>query len=242
MSTTARSITITTRTLTATVVILAVAQMSAAYSTTRPAATGPARHGRTDHWGISLAPGPPVAHSGTAADLLVGGGAAPPSLVSQGPDAHPASTTTQPVVVPARPAITPASTGRPLVAASTTSRPATGVGPAERSEPSGWGCAAALAYIVAHAAPGFTYECAPHSAFGAYGKTCYHVGQTIEGSTCPGGGYVNIACPAPFVYENESYNTHLWYASTDTDGRFHRPIDPNGQGSPADQALCNRYM
>lgn len=94
----------------------------------------------------------------------------------------------------------------------------------------GFGCAPALAYLHAHQAPGFTDVCAPHSAFGHYGVTCVnHLPQCA-----PGTKVIYIACPADFVYRNEAENS---WVLTGGPGR----IDAYGQGTPAEQATCNRY-
>ena len=91
-------------------------------------------------------------------------------------------------------------------------------------------CADALAYLAAHQAPGFVDVCAPGSAHGHYGFTCWNAA-----SLCPNGAKViHIACPAPFVYMNEAHNS--WALMGRAAG-----IDPYGQGSLAEQAFCNRF-
>jgi hypothetical protein len=90
-------------------------------------------------------------------------------------------------------------------------------------------CADALAYLAAHQAPGVVDTCAPGSALGHYGYTCVNVV-----GRCPGLRIVHIACPAPFVYENEAHNT--WTLTGQASG-----IDPYGQGTAAEQAACDRF-
>lgn len=91
------------------------------------------------------------------------------------------------------------------------------------------GCADALAYLGAHQAPGFVDVCAPGSALGHYGFTCVNVP-----GRCPDGArLIHVACPAPFVYMNEAHNS--WALLGQRSG-----IDPYGEGTPAEQAYCNR--
>jgi hypothetical protein len=91
-------------------------------------------------------------------------------------------------------------------------------------------CADALAYLGTHAAPGFATACSPGSALGHYGFTCLNVS-----GMCPNGArLIRIACPAPFVYMNEAHNS--WTLIGRRSG-----IDPYGQGTPAEQAVCNRF-
>jgi hypothetical protein len=82
----------------------------------------------------------------------------------------------------------------------------------------GYGCAAALAYLAANAAPGFTFEC-PGSADGHQAMTC------INNSLCPGEHLIAIADPCPAAYMNEAYNSNSW---SDSLGEFTRPLDPYG--------------
>jgi hypothetical protein len=79
-----------------------------------------------------------------------------------------------------------------------------------------WGCAAALAYLAAHAYPGFTFEC-PGYALGHQGMTC----KDWPG-VCPGQLVIAIADPCPAAYMNEASNSWvLMGAST-------APEDPYG--------------
>lgn len=91
------------------------------------------------------------------------------------------------------------------------------------------GCADALAYLGAHAAPGFVSTCAPGSALGHYGYSCAEVPGRCEGVRV-----IHIACPAPFVYMNEAHNS--WTVIGRGSG-----IDPYGQGTAAEQSYCNRF-
>jgi hypothetical protein len=82
----------------------------------------------------------------------------------------------------------------------------------------GDGCAAAVAYLTAHAAPGFTFVC-PGYALGHEAMTCDNYP-----SICPGEKVIIINDPCPVAYMNEASNSwvveHLSSA----------PIDPYGAG------------
>ncbi|MEO6469572.1 MAG: hypothetical protein ABIP21_10770 [Acidimicrobiia bacterium] len=91
-------------------------------------------------------------------------------------------------------------------------------------------CADALAYLAAHAAPGFVSSCGPGIAMGRYGYACWNVAPQCG----DGGRVIHIACPAPFVYQNEAHNS--WALIGQRSG-----TDPYGQGSPAEQVVCDRY-
>jgi hypothetical protein len=83
-------------------------------------------------------------------------------------------------------------------------------------EASGWGCAAALAYLAAHANPLFSYRC-PGFAAGHQAMTCVNVA-----GLCPGIDVIVIATPCPAAYENEAWNSnHIWTG----------PFDPYGSCS-----------
>ena len=91
-------------------------------------------------------------------------------------------------------------------------------------------CADALGYLAVHAAPGFAASCEPGNSMGRFGYTCWNVAPQCG----DGGRVIHIACPAPFVYQNEAHNS--WALLGQRSG-----IDPYGQGSPAEQAFCDRY-
>jgi hypothetical protein len=119
-----------------------------------------------------------------------------------------ASTTTTTVPIPP----TTTSTTAPASAPAPQSTSAT-------AEPSGYGCAAALAYLQANANPEFTLEC-PGYADGQAGMTCVNIA-----GLCAGGHLIAIADPCPAAYMNEAYNSNSW---SDSLGEFTRPIDPYG--------------
>jgi hypothetical protein len=78
-------------------------------------------------------------------------------------------------------------------------------------------CAAALAYLAAHAAPGFVSTC-PHDAGGHQATTV-----CIRIATCvPGTGQIWIADPCPAAYMNEASNSWVLMGESDA------PWDPYG--------------
>ncbi len=77
-------------------------------------------------------------------------------------------------------------------------------------------CGAALAYLDANAAPGFTFEC-PGYALGHQAMTCMDVA-----GHCAGIKLIAIATVCPASYMNEASNS--WVMT----GRRHAPIDPYG--------------
>jgi hypothetical protein len=87
--------------------------------------------------------------------------------------------------------------------------------------PSPTGCAAAIAYLSSHAAPGFTFVC-PGNAEGRQALTC--VGNDTGAGPCaPHQNLIviaDLACPAP--YENEAHNS--WVLT----GMVQAPLDPYG--------------
>jgi len=130
--------------------------------------------------------------------------------------APPVTTTT---VAPTPPPVTAAVSAPPPATAPATT-PATAPAAAPNvSPPSGYGCGAALAYLAANAAPGFTFEC-PGYADGHEAMTCVNVDPE-----CVGEHLIVIADPCPAAYMNEAYNSNSWSDATDS---FTRPIDPYG--------------
>ncbi len=67
------------------------------------------------------------------------------------------------------------------------------------------GCAAALAYLQAYAAPGFTLDC-PGYAEGHEAMTCVHDTSAYP-DACPNGPTIAISDPCPQAYMNESANS-----------------------------------
>lgn len=106
---------------------------------------------------------------------------------------------------PAQPARTTSTVHRPKAAAHT-APPAT----------TGYGCSAALAYLAAHAAPGFRFEC-PGYSYGHQAMTCVDVAPQ-----CPGTQVIAITVPCPAAYKNEASNSWVLL------GKSNAPIDPYG--------------
>ncbi len=79
-----------------------------------------------------------------------------------------------------------------------------------------WGCPAALAYLQAYAAKGFSLEC-PGYAQGREAMTCMG-----EQGACPGSAVIAIADPCPEAYMNEASNSLVLTGTSDA------PIDPFG--------------
>lgn len=122
---------------------------------------------------------------------------APTTTTTSPPPVAPPTTVPAPAPAPATP---PAAPARNVAAAV----------------PSGYGCGPALAYLQAHAAPGFTFEC-PGSAQGHQAMTCDYVP-----GVCPGTKVIAIATPCPAAYMNEASNSWV------IEGESHAPIDPYG--------------
>lgn len=128
----------------------------------------------------------------------------------------PSTTTTPPI---------PSSAATSTIAAPAPAPPVASVVPAVTTT-----CADALAYLTSHAAPDFVASCGPGNSMGRYGYTCWNVAPHCGN----GGRIIHIACPAPFVYQNEAHNS--WALIGQRSG-----IDPYGQGGPAEQTFCDRY-
>jgi hypothetical protein len=95
------------------------------------------------------------------------------------------------------------------------SQPSDATTPAS-SEPTGYGCGDALAYLRLHAAPGFNFEC-PGYADGHQAMTCIDIS-----GLCPGTKLIAISTPCAAAYMNEASNS--WVLTGQSDA----PIDPYG--------------
>lgn len=84
------------------------------------------------------------------------------------------------------------------------------------SPPSGYGCGAAIAYLAAHAAPGFRFEC-PGYSLGHQAMTCINVA-----GVCSGEKLITISDPCRAAYMNEASNSWV------LEGLRSAPIDPYG--------------
>jgi hypothetical protein len=77
-------------------------------------------------------------------------------------------------------------------------------------------CAVALAYLKAHSAPEFHFEC-PGYALGHQSMTCINVP-----GVCPGSRLITLDTVCPASYENEASNSWVLI------GQSKAPIDPFG--------------
>jgi hypothetical protein len=110
------------------------------------------------------------------------------------------------------PAPAPVATPPPAVVAPVASGAVPPLGKA-----SAWGCAAAIAYLKAYAAPEFSIQC-PGNAGGHMATTTCITGSTL----CGLGASIVIAEPCPAAYMNEASNSWLLL------GLWHVPLDPYG--------------
>jgi hypothetical protein len=139
------------------------------------------------------------------------------SVASTAVPALPVTTATSPAPTP--PAAAPAMVATPsaVAAAPAAVPPPTDpslVPPVGRA--TAWGCTAALTYLQAYAAKGFTLEC-PGYARGQEAMTCMRVA-----GVCPTSAVIAIADPCPQAYMNEASNSYVIVGDADT------PVDPFG--------------
>ena len=123
----------------------------------------------------------------------------PPTTTTTSPPPPITTTTTAPPPAPAPPPPPPAATALPARGAATA-----------------YGCSAALAYLSAYSAPGFTFEC-PGYALGHEAMTCIN-----EAGVCANENLIAIADPCAAAYMNEASNS--WVLT----GASSAPIDPYG--------------
>ena len=116
-------------------------------------------------------------------------------------------------VSPQLPATGETATTPPPAAPSPAPQPA--VLPA-RGAATVYGCAAAVAYLAAYSAPGFSFEC-PGTALGHQAMTCIN-----EPGVCDNEHLIAIADPCPAAYMNEASNSWVLTGASDA------PIDPYG--------------
>ena len=121
-----------------------------------------------------------------------------------------------PIPAPA-PASAPAPAPAQVSDAPTESYVAQTSGLPVAGEATGYGCAAALAYLSAYAAPGFWLVC-PGSARGHQAETVCESGA----SPCSVMSIIVIADPCPAAYMNEASNSWVMMGASDA------PIDPYG--------------
>lgn len=150
--------------------------------------------------------------------------------ITPAPTVTTTTTTTAPAPAPApvpapAPARAPAPAPAPAPAATPAPAPAAVAATPAPTTPSvvppigqatAWGCGAALAYLQAYAAKGFTLEC-PGYAEGHEAMTCLQVA-----GACPTSAVIAIADPCPQAYMNEASNSYVIAGVADT------VIDPFG--------------
>jgi hypothetical protein len=131
------------------------------------------------------------------------------SLIARPAKARAHSTESRKPKAPKAPARAIRATVKRAATKATTSPPAP-------AQPSGYGCGYALAYLRAHAAPGFTFEC-PGYADGHQAMTCVNIA-----GLCSGSDVIAISTPCRAAYMNEASNS--WVLT----GKSNAPIDPYG--------------
>jgi hypothetical protein len=136
------------------------------------------------------------------------------------PAPAPAPATTTTTTTPPAPAPAPTPAPAPAPTATVAAAPAPAPSDPGVVPPVGlataWGCGAALAYLQAYAAKGFTLEC-PGYAEGQEAMTCMN-----QAAACPGTSVIAIADPCPQAYMNEASNSFVLTGASDS------PIDPDG--------------
>lgn len=90
-------------------------------------------------------------------------------------------------------------------------------GLAEAGEATASGCAAALAYLQAYAAPGFSFQCPGYADGHQAMTTC-----VSQASACGFQRLIVIADPCPDAYMNEASNSWALIGASDA------PLDPYG--------------
>jgi hypothetical protein len=158
------------------------------------------------------APNPPRAVLSEAAAAMARTIVRPIMPAPSAPAPMPTTTTTAPPPAPA-PTVTTPTAG---VAAAPAPPPADSGAVPPNGHATAWGCPAALAYLQAYAAKGFTLEC-PGYAEGRQAMTCMG-----EQNACPGSAVIAIADACPEAYMNEASNSLVLTGASDA------PIDPYG--------------
>jgi hypothetical protein len=128
----------------------------------------------------------------------------PPTTTTTTP---PSTTTTTTTLPPTTTTTSPPTPAPPLPSSS--ALPAKGQATAD-------GCAAAIAYLSAYSAPGFTFEC-PGYALGHQAMTCIN-----EPGVCANENLIAIADACAVAYMNEASNSWVMTGASDA------PIDPYG--------------
>jgi hypothetical protein len=163
----------------------------------------------------SASPAQAAANGGAGKEAARAPGRAPAKSLLR--DAAASKPSAPPATLPPPPAPSTTAAPPPPPAPPTTSPPPPpATDPPAPAEPSGYGCAAAVAYLDAHAAPGFQIEC-PGDAEGHEAMTCVNVA-----GVCPGEQVIAISDPCPAAYMNEASNSWVLL------GESSASIDPYG--------------
>ncbi|HXW34384.1 MAG TPA: hypothetical protein VEJ87_07375, partial [Acidimicrobiales bacterium] len=161
-----------------------------------------------------------VASVGFPSTFSSASGLRSPVLVAVPYPVTPAGTSFEDHVMSANRRVLSTMTSQRVLALATlpeTSAPSPPPGPPPRGKANAYGCQAAINYLSAYAAPGFTFEC-PGYADGHQAMTCIN-----DPPSCAGGQTViAIAVPCAAAYMNEASNS---WVLTD---RLNSPIDPYG--------------
>ncbi len=152
------------------------------------------------------------------AALAMGVGAQPTSQVvaTHGAYALPGSVQTRTIVRPDTPSVTP-TTSAPAESSVTPTTSASGA-PAVGAA-TAWGCAAALVYLNAYAAPGFTLECPAYSQGHQASTSC-----VSQSSPCDEQRVITIADPCPAAYMNEASNSWVLHGGVERPDRPLRSV------------------
>jgi hypothetical protein len=132
------------------------------------------------------------------------------------------TTTVPPTTTTTTPPSTTTTTTTPPPTTTTTSPPTPAPPPPSSSalpakgQATADGCAAAIAYLSAYSAPGFTFEC-PGYALGHQAMTCIN-----EPGVCANENLIAIADACAVAYMNEASNSWVMTGASDA------PIDPYG--------------
>ena len=200
-------------------VLLGAATLVATQLPSSGAATVPARH--TERWALTqaaIAMTSVIRHPTTPTTPPGTGPGGPASPATGAPSSAMPATALSPV--PANTAATPSADpggadATPTIHTGSAAAPATAAVPPV-GQATAWGCTAALAYLEAYAAPGFTFQC-PGYAEGHAAMTCIAVELS-----CPGTAVIAITDLCPQAYMNEASNS--WVLT----GKSDAPIDPYG--------------
>ncbi len=169
--------------------------------------------------GGTTASGAAVPTAGTPASRGVAHTTAPPEITVPPTTSVPVSTT-----VPSTTTTSPPPASAQGTTPTPPPLPTTTVPPAPAAQAPGYGCAAALAYLAAHAAPGFTVSCPGPDDGQQATTTAYFANGAVTGT-------IGIEVPCPAAYMNEAHNSWVLrakYLGTPIPDGLGAVIDPFG--------------